>query len=138
MVYITRRETFNAAHRLYREDWSDEKNTAVFGKCANKYFHGHNFQLFVTVKGDPNPETGFIIDLKVLSKLIKQHIVEVVDHSNLNVDVPFLQGKMPSIEIMSIEFWKILETALKEKGESAQLHCIKIVETENNFVEYFG
>lgn len=136
MVYITRRETFNAAHRLYREDWTDEQNEAVFGKCANKYYHGHNFQLFITVKGLPNPDTGFIIDLKELSKLVKTHIIEVVDHSNLNIDVPFLKGKMPSIEIMSMEFWKIIERELA--SHSCQLHCIKVVETENNFVEYYG
>ena len=136
MVHITRRETFNAAHRLYREEWTDEENEAVFGKCANKYFHGHNFQLFVTVKGAPNPKTGFIIDLKALSKILKEHIIEKVDHSNLNVDVPFLKGKMPSIEIMSIEFWKILEEQLEPFDCS--LHCIKIVETENNYAEYFG
>lgn len=136
MVYITRRETFNAAHRLFREDWTDEKNTAVFGKCANKYFHGHNFELFITVKGQPNPETGFVIDLKVLSKMVKREIIEVVDHSNLNVDVPFLKGKMPSIEIMAMEFWKILETQLQD--HSCALHSIKIVETENNYVTYYG
>lgn len=136
MVYITRRETFNAAHRLFREDWTDEQNEAVFGKCANKYYHGHNFQLFITVKGVPNPETGFIIDLKDLSKLVKTHIIDVVDHSNLNIDVPFLQGKMPSIEIMSMEFWKIIAHELTTYD--CNLHCIKVVETENNFVEYYG
>jgi 6-pyruvoyltetrahydropterin/6-carboxytetrahydropterin synthase len=136
MVYITRRETFNAAHRLFREDWSDEQNEAVFGKCANKYFHGHNFQLFVTVKGQPDPQTGFIIDLKLLSKIVKKHIVDVIDHSNLNVDVPFLKGKMPSIENMVIEFWKILTQELL--NESCELHCLKLIETENNYVEYYG
>lgn len=136
MVHITRRETFNAAHRLYREEWTDEENEAVFGKCANKYFHGHNFQLFVTVKGTPDEKTGFIIDLKALSKILKEHIIDKVDHSNLNVDVPFLNGKMPSIEIMSIEFWKILEEQLIPF--SCLLHRIKIVETENNYAEYFG
>jgi len=136
MVYITRRETFNAAHRLFREDWTDEQNEAVFGKCANKYYHGHNFQLFITVKGMPNPETGFIIDLKELSKIVKLHIIETVDHSNLNVDVPFLKGKMPSIENMAIEFWKIIDRELKTFD--CNLHCIKVVETENNYVEYYG
>jgi len=136
MVYITRRETFNAAHRLFREDWSDQQNEEVFGKCANKYFHGHNFQLFVTVKGSPDPLTGFIIDLKLLSKIVKKHIVEVVDHSNLNVDVPFLKGKMPSIENMVMEFWKIIEAQLTQYNCS--LHALKLIETENNYVEYFG
>lgn len=136
MVYITRRETFNAAHRLFREDWTDEQNEAVFGKCANKYYHGHNFQLFITVKGMPNPQTGFIIDLKELSKIVKLHIIEKVDHSNLNVDVPFLKGKMPSIENMAIEFWKIIDHELRTFD--CNLHCIKVVETENNYVEYYG
>ncbi len=136
MVYITRRETFNAAHRLFREDWTDEQNAEVFGKCANKYFHGHNFQLFVTVKGIPDEKTGFIMDLKLLSKIIKKHIVDVVDHSNLNVDVPFLKGKMPSIEIMVMEFWKILTEQLSDFD--CQLHCLKLIETENNYVEYYG
>ncbi|MGB0429109.1 MAG: 6-pyruvoyl trahydropterin synthase family protein [Bacteroidia bacterium] len=136
MVYITRRETFNAAHRLYREDWTDEQNEKVFGKCANKYFHGHNFQLFVTVKGKPNDKTGFIIDLKVLSKIVKKNIVDIVDHSNLNVDVPFLKGKMPSIENMVIEFWKIIDQELA--SFDCQLHYLKLIETENNFVEYYG
>ena len=136
MVYITRRETFNAAHRLFREDWTDEQNELVFGKCANKYFHGHNFQLFVTIKGEPNPDTGFIIDLKKLSKIIKTHVIDVVDHSNLNVDVPFLKGQMPSIENMITAFWRILEAQLE--GETCQLHALKLTETENNYVEYFG
>lgn len=136
MVYITRRETFNAAHRLYREDWTDEQNAEVFGKCANKYFHGHNFQLFVTIKGMPDEKTGFIMDLKLLSKIIKKYIVDVIDHSNLNVDVPFLKGKMPSIEIMVMEFWKILEEQLADFDCS--LHCLKLIETENNYVEYYG
>ncbi|MBI1184256.1 6-carboxytetrahydropterin synthase [bacterium] len=136
MVYITRRETFNAAHRLHREDWTDAQNEEVFGKCANKYFHGHNFQLFVTVKGSPDEKTGFIVDLKLLSKIIKKHIVEVVDHRNLNVDVPFLIGKMPSIENMVMEFWKILTRELS--SYNCTLHTIKLIETENNYVEYYG
>jgi 6-pyruvoyltetrahydropterin/6-carboxytetrahydropterin synthase len=132
--YITRKEHFNAAHRLSRADWSVEKNESVFGKCANQNWHGHNFTLFVTVKGQPDPETGFIINLKHLSKVIKQYIIDKMDHKNLNVDVDFMQGKMPSIENIVIEMWKQLEPKL----EGGTLHCIKLIETENNFVEYYG
>ena len=136
MVYITRRETFNAAHKLYRADWSDEQNQEVFGKCANKNWHGHNFELFVTIKGTPNPDTGFIIDLKLLSKILKNSIINKVDHSNLNIDVDFLKGTMPSIENIIMAFWKVIDTELKI--HNCQLHKLKLVETENNFVEYYG
>lgn len=134
MLYITRRECFNAAHRLYREEWTEEKNLEVFGKCANKNWHGHNFQLFVTVKGVPSPETGFVVDLKFLSSLIKSKVIDVLDHSNLNLDVPFMQGMMPSIENMAVQIWNQLAPEL----EGCELHSIKLYETENNFVEYFG
>lgn len=136
MVYITRRETFNAAHKLYRADWSDEQNQEVFGKCANKNWHGHNFELFVTIKGTPNPDTGFIIDLKLLSKILKNSIINKVDHSNLNIDVDFLKDTMPSIENIIMAFWKVIDTELKI--HNCQLHKLKLVETENNFVEYYG
>jgi 6-pyruvoyltetrahydropterin/6-carboxytetrahydropterin synthase len=108
MIYVTRKEHFNAAHKVWRAEWSDEKNLAVFGKCANKNWHGHNYDLYVTIKGEPNPETGFVADLKHLSKLIKSEIIEVLDHRNLNLDVPFMQGKMASTEILAIEIWKQL------------------------------
>lgn len=135
-VYITRREHFNAAHKLWREEWSDEKNEAVFGKCSNKNWHGHNFELFVTVKGAPNPETGFVINLKDLSVIIKELVIEQLDHKNLNLDVPFLKGKLASTENLAIEIWKLIEAPIGEAG--GQLCKIKLVETENNFVEYFG
>ena len=96
MVYVSRKEHFNAAHKLYNENWSKEKNFEVFGPCANEHWHGHNFELIVTVKGEPDPDTGFVIDLKRLSDLIKQDIVEKVDHKNLNLDVDFMKGKMAS------------------------------------------
>lgn len=136
MIYVTRKEHFNAAHKVWRADWSDEKNKATFGKCANANWHGHNFDLYVTVKGEPNPETGFVIDLKLLSKLIKELIVEVLDHKNINLDVPFMQGKMASTENLVIGIWQQLFPALKENG--CTLHKILLYETENNFVEYFG
>src|SRR6478672_2716768 len=98
MVYITRIEHFNAAHKLYNPDWSVEKNDAVFGKCANENWHGHNFELYVTIKGIPHPDTGFVFDAKRLSKLVKEHVTDKLDHKNLNLDVDFMQGKRCSIE----------------------------------------
>ena len=135
-VYITRRERFNAAHKLWREEWSDEKNEQVFGRCSNKNWHGHNFDLFVTVKGVPNLETGFVIDLKTLSELIKVEIIDHLDHRNLNLDVDFLKGVMASTENVIIKIWERLDFKIKELG--GELAKIKLVETENNFVEYFG
>ena len=135
MVYLTRRERFNAAHKLWVEDWSEEKNQTTFGKCANKNWHGHNYELFVTVKGTPDPVTGFIVDVKHLSKLIKKTIVDQVDHSNLNLDVPFIpKGLQPTTENLVILFWQQLEKELPE----GMLHCIKLYETENIFAEYYG
>jgi 6-pyruvoyltetrahydropterin/6-carboxytetrahydropterin synthase len=136
MIYITRRETFNAAHRLFREDWTDDKNTQVFGKCANPNWHGHNYTLYVTVKGELNPETGFLFDLKELSAIIRERIISKVDHRNLNVDVDFMKGRMASTEVLAMAIWDELEDSIRIGG--ATLHCVKIAETENNFVEYFG
>jgi 6-pyruvoyltetrahydropterin/6-carboxytetrahydropterin synthase len=135
-VYITRRETFNAAHKLWQPTWSDEKNNEVFGRCANKNWHGHNFVLFVTVCGDPDPETGFVMNLKDLSTIIKHEVTEKLDHKNLNLDVPFLEGIMASTENIVIAIWEILEPKIAIYG--AALAKLKLVETENNFVEYFG
>jgi len=135
-IYITRRETFNAAHKLYKEDWSEEKNEEVFGKCANKNWHGHNFELWVTVKGVPNEDTGFVMNLKTLSKLVKELVIEALDHKNLNLDVPFLKGVMASTENVAIAIWEILEEPIRKEG--GELTKIKLEETENNFVEYFG
>ncbi len=137
MVYLTRRERFNAAHKLWVESWSDEKNYETFGKCANKNWHGHNYWLYITVKGEPDPMTGFIIDVKKLSKLIKKHITDKVDHSNLNLDVDFLPpGVQPTTENLVLHFWKQLDQPVKEAG--AKLHSIRLFETENIFAEYFG
>lgn len=136
MLLLTRRERFNAAHKLYREDWSESKNEEVFGKCANKNWHGHNYDLFVTVKGEINEETGFIIDLKDLSILLQKKVIDVLDHRNLNLDVPFLKGKMASTEVLAVAIWEQIATDILNLG--AELHCIKLNETENNFVEYFG
>lgn len=135
MIYLTRKEHFNAAHKLYNPTWSDEKNDAVFGKCANKNWHGHNYELFVTVKGEVNPDTGFIINLKELSVLIRKEVTEILDHKNLNVDVPGMPI-MPSTENVAIFIWKILFDKITDLG--ATLHCIKLYETESNYVEYYG
>ena len=135
-VYITRRETFNAAHKLWREEWSDEKNPEVFGKCSNHNWHGHNFTIYVTVKGIPNPDTGFVINLKDLSQIIKDEVIEPLDHKNLNLDVPFLKGMLASTENVVIAVWDRMKGPISEAG--GELCKIKLVETENNFVEYFG
>ena len=135
-MHIIRRERFNAAHRLFREDWSDAKNAEVFGKCSNPNWHGHNYVLFVTVKGDVNPETGFVINLKELSKIIKEKVISKVDHKNFNLEVDFMSGKIMSTENVAIGIWEQLEAPVRNLG--AELHCIKVVETENNFVEYYG
>jgi len=135
MVYLTRRERFNAAHKLWVKEWSEERNFQTFGKCANKNWHGHNYDLFVTVKGKPDPQTGFIMDVKLLSNLIKQYITNKVDHSNLNMDVDFIpEGLQPTTENLVILFWKELAPHI----EGCELHSIKLYETENIFAEYFG
>lgn len=135
-IYITRRETFNAAHKLYRPEWSEQKNLEVFGKCANHNWHGHNFILWVTVKGIPNSETGFIMNLKLLSQLVKIHVIEALDHKNLNLDVPFLTDQLVSTENIAIAIWDILAPLVGANG--GELAKIKLVETENNYVEYYG
>ena len=135
MVYLTRVEHFNAAHKLYNPSWDKEKNDEVFGKCANDNWHGHNYELFVTVKGEPDPDTGFLVDAKKLSTIINQHVIEKLDHRNLNLDVDFMQGKMCSSENLVIEIWSQLQPNLPA---NVQLHCIKLYETPRIYVEYFG
>lgn len=136
MIYITRRERFTAAHRLFKEEYSDEENMEVFGKCSNPNWHGHNYQLFVTVKGEINPETGFLINLVDLKNIIREKIIAKVDHKNLNLEVDFLDGKFTSTEVIAVAIWKELENSIEQMG--ADLHCVKISETENNSVEYYG
>jgi 6-pyruvoyltetrahydropterin/6-carboxytetrahydropterin synthase len=136
MIYITRRESFNAAHKLARPDWSQEKNTSVYGKCANPNWHGHNYNLYVTVKGEINPETGFLVDLKWLKQIINVNVIDKVDHMNLNIDVDFMKGQLASTENLAIAIWDILLPLINDSD--AELHSIKLYETENNFVEYFG
>ncbi|MBJ59184.1 MAG: 6-pyruvoyl tetrahydrobiopterin synthase [Flavobacteriales bacterium] len=136
MIYITRRERFNAAHMLWNYNWNEQKNIEVFGKCANKNWHGHNFELFVTVKGEVNNDTGFVVNLKDLAKIIQEKVIDKLDHKNLNLDVDFMKDKMASTEVLAIAIWGELEANIMQLG--AKLHCIKVQETENNFVEYFG
>ena len=135
MVYITRIEHFNAAHKLYNPNWSREKNEEVFGKCANENWHGHNFELYVTLKGEPDPDTGFVYDVKRLSLIVKEHVIEKLDHKNLNEDVDFMKGKLCSIENLVIAIWQQLAPNLPE---GVQLHCLKLYETPRIFVEYYG
>lgn len=135
MVYLTRLEHFNAAHKLYNPKWSKEKNEEVFGACANENWHGHNFELFITVKGEPDADTGFLMDVKKLSKLIREKVISKVDHRNLNLDVDFLKDKMCSTENLAIGIWNELASYLPKE---VQLHCVKIYETPRIYVEYFG
>lgn len=135
-MQITRRERFNAAHRLFREDWSDEVNAEVFGKCSNPNWHGHNYVLYVTVSGKINAETGFVINLKNLSRIIREKVIDRVDHKNLNVEVDFMKGKIVSTENVAVAIWEQLEPDIKRMG--CDLFCIKLEETENNYVEYYG
>ena len=135
MVYLTRSEHFNAAHKLYNPDWTYEKNEEVFGKCANENWHGHNYELLVTVKGQPDPDTGFVFDVKKLSNIIKEHVIEKLDHRNLNVDVDFMKDKMCSTENLSIAIWNELVPQLPA---GVNLHSIRLYETPRIYVEYFG
>jgi 6-pyruvoyltetrahydropterin/6-carboxytetrahydropterin synthase len=135
MIYLTRIEHFNAAHKLYNAAWSIEKNEEIFGKCANENWHGHNYELFVTLKGEPDPDTGFLIDAKKLSALVKEHVLDKLDHKNLNVDVEFLKGQMCSTENVCKAIWLQL---LPHLPSHVMLHSIKLYETPRIFVEYFG
>jgi len=136
MIYISRKEHFNAAHKLYNLHWSEEENFKAFGKCANPNFHGHNYEIYVTIKGEINPETGFVMNLFDLSHILKTEIVDVLDHKNLNLEIDYFKDKLPSIENLCIYAWEKLEPIIKQYG--AQLHCVKIQETDNNFAEYYG
>ena len=116
MIYITRRERFNAAHRLFKPEYSDEMNLDIFGKCSNPNWHGHNYTLFVTVKGDVNPDTGFLVNLKDLSTLIEQHVIEKLDHRNINLEVDFMAGKLASTENLAIGIWNQLNEPIAAMG----------------------
>ena len=134
MIYVTRRATFSASHRLHNPELSDEENTKLFGKCNNPNGHGHNYTLEVVVAGEIDPYTGYVIDLKELKGIIIEHVIKKVDHKNLNLDVDFLKDKIPSAENIAIGIWE----QLVDKLPTGQLYSVKLYETENNYVEYKG
>lgn len=134
MIYITRRLEFCASHRLFNPKFSDKENEDVFGLCNNPNGHGHNYVLEVTVKGDIDPDTGMVLDLKTLKKLINREIIDKVDHKNFNMDVDFMEGVIPTAENIAIKFWNILES----KMDNATLHELKLYESERNYVVYQG
>jgi 6-pyruvoyltetrahydropterin/6-carboxytetrahydropterin synthase len=136
MIYITRRERFNAAHRLFKDSFNEEENLKVFGKCSNPNWHGHNYILYVTIKGEVNPHTGFLVNLTELKQVMREKVINKLDHKNLNIDVDFMKGKFTSTEMLCINIWEQLTDEIKNLG--AKLHKVKIQETENNFVEYYG
>ena len=136
MIYIKRKEHFCAAHKLWNDKWDAATNKKVFGKCSNENYHGHNFELEVTVRGEIDPETGFVMNLFDLKQIIREHIIDVVDHKNLNLDIDFMAGKQPTAEIIAYEFWRILAPKVAEHG--AELHKIQLAETHNNIIEYYG
>ena len=131
---VCRRVNFNAAHRLYRKDWSDEKNDAIFGKCNNPNFHGHNYVMEVWIEGDIDPETGYVIDLKILKDIIKEEIVERFDHKNLNLDCSEFENLIPTAENIILVSWNLLRSRLDQKFKLK----LKLWETENNIFEYEG
>jgi 6-pyruvoyltetrahydropterin/6-carboxytetrahydropterin synthase len=135
-IFITRVEHFNAAHKLWNSNWTVEKNQEIFGKCANEHFHGHNYELHVTVKGNIHPDTGYAINAKHLKDLMLQHVVDIADHRNLNIDVPFMHGQMTSSENFAVAIWKQLQQPIE--AIVAKLHCVKLIETKNIYVEYYG
>ncbi len=136
MLYLTRRERFSAAHRMFRQDWTDEKNMEFFGKCSNLKWHGHNYELFVTIKGEVSPETGFVMNISTLKEIIRERIIDKIDHKNINLEVPFMEGKIATTENLAVSIWEELRPFIEKEG--AKLHCVKIFETENNSTEYYG
>ncbi len=135
MFYLTRKEQFNSAHKLYNPKWSREQNVEVFGVCANENWHGHNFDLFITIKGEVNPDTGFVMNAKDLGKIINEFIIEKLDHKNLNLEVDFLKDKLCSVENIALGIWNEM---VKHLPEGVQMHCVRLHETPKIYVEYFG
>ncbi len=136
MIYLTRRERFSAAHRMFRQDWTDEKNLEVFGKCSNPKWHGHNYELFVTVRGELSDNNGFVMNLNTLKEIILDRVIQKLDHKNINLEVDFMEGKIATTENLAIAIWTELKPFIEKEG--AQLHCVRISETENNSIEYYG
>jgi 6-pyruvoyltetrahydropterin/6-carboxytetrahydropterin synthase len=133
-VTVTRRLKFNAAHRVFNPALSDEENTALFGKCNNPNWHGHNYTLDVSIEGEIDPVTGYVMDLSKLKTLVEETVINHVDHRNFNVDVPFMQGVIPTTENIIVTFWRLLEPVIKP----AKLKRLVLWETDNNYVEYGG
>ena len=133
-VYLTRRETFAAAHRLFRPELSDEENFKLFGKCSNPNWHGHNYTLEVTVFGEVNSQTGFVMDIQKLKGIIHEFVISKVDHKNLNIDTEFMKGIIPTSENISVAIWN----QLADKITGGKLYSVKLFETENNYFEYKG
>lgn len=131
-VAVSRKEHFNAAHRLYNPDWSNEKNETVFGKCSNPNFHGHNYEVIITLTGEPDPATGYVYDMKVLSDLIKEQVIKQFDHKNLNLDTPYFKSLNPTAENIAVVIWRILRQHIDNQYDLK----VKLYETERNFVEY--
>jgi len=136
MIYLTRRERFCAAHRMFREEWSDEENQRIFGKCSNPNWHGHNYSLWVTIKGEPTAEYGFVMNINILKLIILENIINKIDHKNINLEVDFMNGKIATTENIAVAIWNELNPFIENSG--AKLHCVKIEETENNSIEYYG
>lgn len=135
IVYLTRKEQFNAAHRLWVYDWNEEENLRVFGSCANKNFHGHNYSLYVTIKGTPNIETGMIMNAKELGRIMREQVTDVLDHTNLNLDPNFLDERLQTTtENLVIQIWDQLQQHIK----NCELHCVKLEETDKISAEYYG
>lgn len=136
MIYITRKFHFSASHRVYNPALSDEENLKKYGKCSNPNGHGHNYVMKVTVAGEVDPEIGYVMDLTELKVLVEKYLVEKVDHKNLNLDVDFMKGVLPSTENIALKFWEQIEPVINTS--SRKLYSIKIQETINNSVEYRG
>ena len=136
MIYLTRRERFSAAHRMFRQDWSDEVNNRVFGKCSNPNWHGHNYVLWVTVKGEMSEEHGFVMNIDTLKKIIIEKVISKLDHKNINMEVDFMKDRIATTENLAVAIWNELRPEIEKDGIS--LHCVKIQETENNTIEYYG
>ncbi|HLF33994.1 MAG TPA: 6-carboxytetrahydropterin synthase [Cyclobacteriaceae bacterium] len=139
MVLISKEVHFCAAHKLYNPSWSKQKNEEIFGLCANENWHGHNFNLIVTISGEPDPDTGFVMNFKDLKQLVEELVIEQVDHKNLNLDVPFMEGKLTTCENLVKAFWEILEPQISvSTAGRATLYCLKLFETPTSYAEYYG
>ncbi len=121
---------------MFKPEWNDKKNDEVYGKCSNPNWHGHNYTLFVTIKGNVDPDIGYVVNLKTLSKIIRKEVIDKIDHKNMNIEVDFMKDKVASSENLAIGIWEVLEKPIHDTG--VELHCVRIEETENNSVEYYG